>query len=300
MSSSESPRPLFPEREFAFGQREFNAIADVLRGDTGITLSDIKAPLVYSRLVKRLRALGLSNFKEYCDLIAEDTGGERVHMIAALTTNVTRFFREPHHFEHFKTHLLSDLVKEARRGRSVRIWSAGCSSGEEPYSIALTILDLAPDAHRHDVRVLATDIDTEILRNARQGAYSAAAVAPIPPLLRQRWMREASSPAGEPMWRAGEEMRALVSYRTLNLLGDWPMKRKFDAVFCRNVVIYFEELVREALWPRFAAAMSPHAFLYLGHSERVADPDGAFTIAGMTTYALRERFTRQRSPKETL
>jgi chemotaxis protein methyltransferase CheR len=297
MISSPPPQAPFPDREFAFGRREFGEIAAVLRGDTGIALSAGRASLVYSRLVKRLRVLGLNSFKDYCALIADESSGERVHMIAALTTNVTRFFREAHHFEHFKTHILGDLIKDARRGRSVRLWSAGCSSGEEPYSIALTILDMAPDAHRLDIKVLATDIDTEILQRARRGVYSADATAPIPSSLRQRWMREASA-TGEPAWQAGEEMRRLVSYRTLNLLDEWPMKRKLDAVFCRNVVIYFEEELRESLWPRFAAVMSPRAFLYLGHSERIADPEGPFTVAGMTTYSLKENSDSRGSLRE--
>ena len=160
----EARRHVFEGREFPFTQRDFLKIAAMVQEDVGISLTEVKAPLVYSRLVKRLRSLGVESFKRYCALVETDVGaGERDQMIAALTTNVTRFFREPHHFVHLKTKVLPQLVAGVRRGARLRIWSAGCSSGEEPYSIALTVLAVMPDAMHHDVKILATDVNRNVL-----------------------------------------------------------------------------------------------------------------------------------------
>ena len=163
-------RDAFARQEFPFTPGDFRRIAAMFRQDAGIALGEIKAPLVYARLVKRLRALGLENFAAYCEHV-ESRGGtaEREQMIAALTTNVTRFMREPHHFDHLKTKVLADLIDGVRRGASLRIWSAGCSTGEEPYSIALAVLSMLPDAKRYDVKILATDINKHVLGGRAQG-----------------------------------------------------------------------------------------------------------------------------------
>src|SRR6185295_11813920 len=159
--------------EFAFTEGDFRKIAAMVHGDAGIALPDTKATLVYSRLAKRLRALGLSSFKDYCELVTGADGlDERQKMLAALTTNVTRFFREPHHFDHLKDKVLPPLLDAARRGGKVRIWSAACSSGQEPFSIAMTILALDPNAAERDIKVLATDIDPNVVREGRGGIYA--------------------------------------------------------------------------------------------------------------------------------
>ena len=268
------------EGEYHFTARNFEQIARFLRRETGIALNEAKATLVYSRLAKRLRKLGIASFDHYCAYVeTEDGAGERNEMIAALTTNVTRFFREPHHFEHLGEAVLPRLVAAAKNGGKVRLWSAACSSGEEPYSIALTILGALPDAARYDVRVLATDIDPNILARARLGAYSDDAVSPIPAALRDRWM--ARDAAG---WRVKDEVRSLVSFKELNLIGDWPMRGRFDVIFCRNVVIYFEEATQAFLWDRFQRLLTPQGRLYIGHSERI-DTAG-YAHDGLTIYKL--------------
>jgi chemotaxis protein methyltransferase CheR len=171
--------------EFPLRTEDFRAIAAMLHADAGIALPEAKATLVYSRLAKRLRALGLESFREYCALAAGPEGAEeRRHMLTALTTNVTRFFREPHHFEHLRTVALPPLLEAARRGGRVRLWSAACSTGQEPFSIALTVLSAMPDAAGFDVKVLATDIDPVVLAEAREGRYADACVAAVPPALR--------------------------------------------------------------------------------------------------------------------
>jgi chemotaxis protein methyltransferase CheR len=275
--------------EFLFTERDFRQIAATLHADAGISLSQGKAALVYSRLAKRLRTLGLRSFKQYCALIQnEGAADERQRMIAALTTNVTGFFREPHHFDHLKTRVLPHLMAEARRGARVRLWSAGCSSGEEPYSIALTLLQVAPQATDWDVKVLATDINTDVLETGRAGVYSAEALSPAPKAMLDRWFTPVMGDGGEPQWRAGEELRGLIAFRELNLTGPWPMRGRFDVVFCRNVVIYFDETVQQSVWSRFASIMNFNGRLYIGHSERLIDPEDRFEREALTTYRLKE------------
>lgn len=275
------------EGEFLFTNDDFTTIARMLHDDAGIALSESKASLVYSRLVKRLRALGIESFRDYCRLVAGAEGvGERQNMLAALTTNVTRFFREPHHFEHLKAKLLPGLAARARARGRVRIWSAGCSTGQEPYSIALTVLEALPEAASLDVRILATDIDPNVVAAGRAGVYSPEAVQPVPVPLRDRWMARVED-NGQPAWGAGEEMRRLVAFRELNLMAGWPMKGRFDAIFCRNVVIYFDEPTQARIWARFAPLINPDGRLYVGHSERVGDT-ARFETDGLTTYRLKE------------
>jgi len=249
-------------------------------------LSDVKAPLVYSRLVRRLRALGVESFHQYCTLVARNEEGEREEMIAALTTNVTRFFRENHHFEHFRNRVLPDLIPRARKGARLRFWSAGCSSGEEPYSLALSILALLPEAASFDIRILATDINRNVLEAAKIGLYGATALAPVEPDVRDRFFIPSGQEGGTTMWRAGPELRAMVAFRELNLIADWPMHQRYQAIFCRNVAIYFESSIRAAFWDRFASLLAPNGVLYIGHSERITTSKHRFKAEGNTTYRL--------------
>jgi chemotaxis protein methyltransferase CheR len=270
--------------EFAFTAQDFRQIADLLYEQAGITLSESKATLVYSRLAKRLRALGLSTFSEYCALVASgEAGDERATMLNALTTNVTRFFREPHHFDHLRDQVLTPLLPQIKAGKRVRIWSAACSSGQEPYSIALTLLSLLPDAAKYDIKILASDIDSLMIAHGREGLYNEELVEPIPAAFRERWMRREDGKRGS--WRMGDEAKSLVAFRELNLIGAWPMKGPFDAIFCRNVVIYFDEPTQERIWGRFAELMPQGAHLYIGHSERVGPLSShLFSSDGLTVY----------------
>ena len=214
--------------------------------------------------------------------LVEGTVGEADELLSegARIPSITRFFREPHHFEHLKTEVLPKLLQSARQGGRVRIWSAACSTGQEPYSIALTILSLMPDAPEYDIKILATDIDPNVVITARRGLYPGNEVALIPADLARRWME----PRGDGALEAGEAMRELVAFRELNLIGQWPMKGRFDVIFCRNVVIYFDEPTQHRIWGRFRGVLQPSGRLYVGHSERVTD-DG-FRSDGLTTYAL--------------
>ena len=227
------------EGEFVFTSEDFRRIAHILHSHAGIALHEGKAALVYSRLAKRLRALGLRSFRDYCSLIDGIEGvDERQAMTAALTTNVTRFYREPHHFDHLRDVVMPVLAERARRGERVRLWSAACSNGQEPYSMAMTVLSVLPNAADLDVRILATDIDPNMVAEGAAGLYVEEALDAAPPLLRHRYFEKAGmGPLGRPMLSAGPELRDLVSFRELNLIGDWPMRGKFDVIFCRNVVI---------------------------------------------------------------
>ena len=268
--------------EFLLTEEDFVRISRILHEDSGIHLSSGKASLVYSRLAKRLRLLGLSSFREYCSLlVGRDGTDERRAMLSALTTNLTRFFREPHHFDHLNNLLVRRLKPAAAAGARVRIWSAGCSTGEEPYSIAMTVLEAIPNAASLDIRILATDIDPNVLATAEQGQYAGDAASQIPAS-----KRTFIEPARDSVVM-GDDVRELIRFRELNMMGDWPMRGAFDVIFCRNVAIYFEEATQNRLWSRFADKLHPGGVLYAGHSERVSDP--RFRSDGLTTYVLPAR-----------
>lgn len=269
--------------EYHFTEADFRAVAAMLHADAGIHLPPAKATLVYSRLAKRVRALRLASFAEYVALVGGENGrDERINMLAALTTNVTRYFREPHHFDLLRTQVLEPLAAGVKAGARLRLWSAGCSTGQEPYSMAMTLLSVIPEAARFDVKILATDIDPNVVETGRRGIYSDEAVSPVPKELRDRYLKR-DRDAGQ--WAVTPELRSLITFNELNLIGEWPIKGKFDAIFCRNVVIYFEEPTQERIWGRFRTHMQPHARLYVGHSERVGDPK--FETDGLTTYRLK-------------
>jgi chemotaxis protein methyltransferase CheR len=286
-SQRSDPSQIVPG-EFMMRVDDFRRIAEMIYSDAGIYLQEAKATLVYARLAKRLRVLGLTNFGDYCELVAGPRGQEeRQEMLASLTTNVTRFFREGHHFEHLKSHVLPPLLKQAARGGRIRIWSAACSSGQEPYSIALTILSVMPDAADHDIKVLATDIDPHILEVGKKGAYADSLLADVPPDLRKRYF-EPHRGDGQQQMRVNGALRGLVAFRPLNLIEEWPMRGAFHAIFCRNVVIYFDEATQQRLWSKFVPRLEPGGWLYIGHSERVSGPAGAqLGSDGISTYRLK-------------
>jgi chemotaxis protein methyltransferase CheR len=269
------------QTEFVMTAEDFASIASILHATSGISLSPSKTSLVYSRLAKRLRVLGLESFRDYCKLISGSDGvDERQAMLAALTTNVTRFFREPHHFDYLRKQM-PELAAQAKRGGRVRVWSAGCSSGEEPYSIALTILSMLPNANELDVKILATDIDPVILAKAKEGVYSREALEPVPADMRKYFESVDANRKFSPI----SAVRDMIAFRELNLIGPWPMTQKFDVIFCRNVAIYFDEPTQDKLFGRYAESLNPDGRLYIGHSERVND--ARFVSDGLTAYRLR-------------
>lgn len=263
---------------------EFDRIAAILHKESGIRIPQSKAAMVFARLSKRVRALGLENLHDYCNLVSDSSGvSERKNMVYALTTNVTKFFREPHHFDHFGAHFASELAPRLRKGNAIRIWSAGCSTGQEPFSIAAVALANMADAWRYDFKILATDLDENVLNVGRAGRYRTNEIDTLAPEHRPFF-----SPSGDGFVTCSDELRRLVTFKTLNLVDKWPMRVSFDAVFCRNVVIYFDETTQTNLWPRFAGQLCANGFLYIGHSERVSGSARAlFDPVGVTIYQLK-------------
>ncbi|MBU3076511.1 CheR family methyltransferase [Sphingomonas quercus] len=272
-----------PAGSFAFSKADFAVIARIVHSQAGITLNESKMQLVYSRLAKFVRAKGMSDFHDYVALIQQDKE-ERQRAIFALTTNHTRLFREDHHFTHFEQVMRPAILAAAESGKQVRLWSSACSSGEEPYSLGMTLLgsDRA-EAQRlinRNVAILATDLAPHVLATARAGAYPATAASDIPDRYRKLWTRI----SGDTMQMAPELM-TLIAFRQLNLLDEWPIKVKFDAIFCRNVMIYFDDAVKSRLIERFAERLAPGGYLYIGHSERLVGPaTNRFVPAGQTIY----------------
>lgn len=278
------PRPV--ERDVPLTPDDFHRIAKLAHAEAGITMPDAKEPLVYARLVKRLRQLSLRSFGEYLALLSDPGADEeRAMFVSTMTTNTTRFFREEHHFELLAEEVLPPLIAAAKRGARVRLWSAGCSSGEEPYSIAITLLRLCPGAASLDLKILATDIDQMILETARRGLFSEAALADLPDDLREQHFCPADDGGNREI---GPESRALVTFKPMNLIKPWPVSGPFNVIFCRNVAIYFDATTQDRIWRGFTGTLAPGGYLFIGHSERLsASVRHQFETVGMTSYCLR-------------
>ncbi|MEO6444251.1 MAG: CheR family methyltransferase [Gemmatimonadaceae bacterium] len=246
-------------------EAQFRHVGDLVTSISGIQLPTGKQSLVRSRLLKRLRALGIFSIQEYLDRMAADrTRAELAEMVDVLTTNKTSFFRELEHFRLLRETVLPQL---AAHGGPMRIWSAGCSSGEEPYSIAITAREsLGPAAPR--LRVLATDLSARMLRLSSDAEYGAAAIAQVPAALRAAHF--VSVPERTDVRRVAAPTRELVRFARLNLMDAWPMRGPFDVIFCRNVMIYFDKKTQERLVARFAELLAPGGYLCVGHSESLS------------------------------
>lgn len=257
-----------------YSEADFRRIADLIHAETGIVLSERKRMLAYSRLAPLVRRSGLTSFGAFLDTLANDPG-TFIEVVAALTTNHTYFHREPHHFEHFENVVRPGMVASALSGAPVRIWSAGCSTGEEIWTL-LTVL-LGPERGagmkiaRSKFVALASDISVNALAGARAATYPLGALDALPEALRRTWCAPVTE-AGEPRVGIDPAVQAMVRFRVLNLMGEWPMQSPFDVIFCRNVMIYFDGPTKERLVERFARQLVPGGYLYIGHSERVSGP----------------------------
>ena len=276
------PAAVDAEREFAFSDADFRGLAQVAYEQAGIALADSKRNLVYSRLSRRLRALGLSTFREYRDFLSENLA-ERESFINAISTNLTKFFRESHHFDHLRSEVVGRFAKThiGKSGR-LRIWSAGCSSGEEPYTIAVVIKKEIRDLERHDIRILATDIDTEVLGRGSRGEYPANSADDIPRPY-QDYFQPVDGAKTETI-AVDRQARGLVAFKRLNLMETWPFKGTFDAIFCRNVMIYFDGPTKAKLIERYTEKLKPGGFLYIGHSESLNGSHPGISLVGRTIY----------------
>lgn len=269
-------------REFDFGNEDFEALRKLVKQLTGINLSDQKRELVYGRLARRLRALQLQSFAEYRHLLAHDGGKEIAQFCNAITTNLTAFFREPHHFDYLREQVLAPMVSGSTP-RRLRIWSAGCSTGEEPYSLAMTILETLPDVRRWDVRILATDLDSDVLERGRRGVYTEERFKNMTLQRRGRFFRERRDREGL-SFEAAPELKSLITFKQLNLMHALPMRGPLDAIFCRNVVIYFDKDTQRDLFARVAQLQQPGNLLFLGHSESLFKVSEQYALIGKTVY----------------
>ncbi len=270
-------------REFAFGHEDFEALRTLVKQLTGINLSDQKRELVYGRLARRLRALQLKSFAEYREVLANDGGKEIAELCNAITTNLTAFFREPHHFEYLREQVLLPCANDPARSKRLRIWSAGCSTGEEPYSIAMTILETLPDLRRWDIRILATDLDSDVLERGRRGSYAADRVRGLNPERIARFFTQREE-RKELYYQVSPEVAALITFKQLNLMHPLPMKGPLDMIFCRNVVIYFDKDTQRSLFARVAQLQRPGDLLFLGHSESLFKVSEDYALIGRTVH----------------
>jgi chemotaxis protein methyltransferase CheR len=270
-------------RKFEFSEDDFAALRELVKAHTGIHLTEQKRELVYGRLSRRLRALGLDSFRAYREILERGDGDELVQFCNAITTNLTSFFREAHHFDYLREQLLSSRAANAPGPRRLRFWSAGCSSGEEPYSLAMTIHETLPEARRWDIKILATDLDTEVLSRGQRGVYEEERVRGLPAARLERFFRHDES-GKSARYAVTQELRDLITFRELNLMRTLPMKGPFDAIFCRNVIIYFDKDTQRQLFARIARLQRSGDLLFLGHSESLYRVSEDYTLVGKTIY----------------
>jgi chemotaxis protein methyltransferase CheR len=267
-------------KEFNFTKSDFERVRALIYQRAGISLADSKQEMVYSRLARRLRATGIVSFGRYLDdLEAGRLGEEWESFTNALTTNLTSFFREAHHFP-----LLAEHVKKVRE-HPIQIWCSAASTGEEPYSIAMTVCE-AFNTLTPPVQIIATDIDTNVLATGAQGVYGIDRIDKMEPERARRFFLRGKGDQ-EGMVRVRPELRQLITFKQLNLLGDgWPVKGPFDVIFCRNVMIYFDKATQRKILSRFVPLMKPDALLFAGHSENFLYVSESLKLRGKTVYEL--------------
>ena len=270
--------------DFELADGEYEFLRTFVYDHSGISLGEEKRQLLYSRLSKRLRKLSLSGFKEYCQLLKAGDKDEVLYFTNAITTNLTSFFRESHHFDYLANTVLPDLMKLKSDSRKIRIWSAGCSTGEEPYSIAMTVKKVVPASW--DVKILATDLDSNVVATGHAGVYDLERVEGMDKALLKKWFKKGSG-VNKGKAIVNEELKSIVSFRQLNLMKDWPMKGLMDIIFCRNVVIYFDRPTQSVLFNRYAKVMHPDGRLFVGHSESLLKVTDQFDLIGNTVYKKR-------------
>jgi chemotaxis protein methyltransferase CheR len=271
-----------PGADFQLTEAEFDRIRELVREHTGISLSDAKRQLVYGRLSRRLRALKMSAFREYIELLEQGEPDELEEFINAVTTNLTSFFREPHHFEYLAQELLPKLVAKDSGARRLRLWCCAASTGEEPYSISMVLREAQSLLNGWDVKLLATDLDSKVLATGAAGVYGEDRFQNMGQRRLENWFDTVESAAKR--YSAVKELRSLITFKQLNLMHEWPMKGPFDAIFCRNVIIYFDKATQGALFERMAKLQRPGDHLFLGHSESLYRVSDKYDLIGKTIY----------------
>lgn len=271
------------EKEFAFTRDDFEFLRTLANQHTGIVVNDDKFDMFYSRLSRRVRALGMQTFAQYCSFLRDNRDGEEtIELVNAITTNLTAFFRENHHFEYLREHAIPERMAQAGNSRKLEIWSAGCSTGEEPYSLAMTLGEMRTQLGGWQLGITATDIDSNVLSKAASGVYAQDRVSGIAKDRLRRWfLRGTGKQAG--MVRVKPELRRQIEFRQLNLMQGWSEEPK-DIIFCRNVIIYFDKESKQRLVERYAETLKPGGFLFIGHSESLYKVSDRFELIGNTVY----------------
>ncbi len=259
----------------------FARIAELAHDYTGIVLGPHKRDMIYGRLSRRIRGLGLKNFNQYCDLLEQERSPELSNFINAITTNLTSFFRENHHFDFLKDTVLPEIMEKNKVGKRIRFWSAGCSTGEEPYSLSI-VLNEQVDRRVWDTKILATDLDSNVLNHGKSGIYDVGRIESIDETRRKKWFLR--DPAQPQVVKVKPALSQLISFKRLNLLEPWPMKGRFDVIFCRNVVIYFNKDTQRQLFNRYADILADGGYLFIGHSETLHRVSDRFESLGRTIY----------------
>lgn len=267
------------------GDNEFALLRDIVFKESGINLADRKKAMMQSRLIKRLRLLKLNSYEKYCEYLINNYEDEIINFINCITTNKTDFFREPRHFEFIKNKAMPELEKKKR---SIRIWSAGCSTGEEPYSIAITIAEYLRNkgvsAISDNIKILATDIDTNVLKTGIAGIYKEESLENIDPQIAGRYFLIQKNESGRQIV-VRDSIKNTVRFKRLNLLDDvFPMKGKFDFIFCRNVIIYFDKKTRDELIRKFYDYLEDDGYFFAGHSENLSNISNKYRLIGNTIY----------------
>ena len=271
-------------RDVEYTSGDFQRIANLLRELSGIRMPPSNEALVFSRLSKRVKRLGYTRFSDYVDLIAGDAEGEeRNAMIEALTTNTTRFFREAHHFETVESDLMPEIVQWLKKNDRIRLWSAGCSSGEESYSLAATVVKSCAEVAQFDLKILATDIDRSVIKKATAAQYRSDSCSAVPEEYAKILF---DGPVAERDYVGiHPQVKSMVTFRYLNFMEPWPVRGPFTAIFCRNVMIYMEEETQAQVWAGLASVLEPGGYLFIGHSERVGpELKGSLEMIGTTTF----------------
>lgn len=269
------------EREFQMSEADFEKISELAYSYTGIVLGPQKKDMVYGRLARRLRDLNLQRVVDYLPLIQTDTQPEVSKFINAITTNLTSFFREQHHFDFLAKTACPEWTQTNASSKKLRIWSAGCSTGEEPYSISMTLRENF-NLSGWDCKILATDLDSKVIEKGQQGIYGVDRIESLPMEQKKRWFLHDRNHTD--VVKVKPELQSLIRFKRLNLLEKWPMKGTFDLIFCRNVVIYFNEETQAILFDRYADMLKPGGYLIIGHSESLNRVCQRFKAIGKTIY----------------
>ncbi|MFT5755585.1 MAG: chemotaxis protein methyltransferase CheR [Alteromonadaceae bacterium] len=272
------------DKAFSLNDAEFNFVCKFVYDSTGIVLNEGKREMLYRRLTRITRERNLHNFSAYCDLLKSEPEKERNYFINAITTNLTSFFREQHHFDYMTQYELPRIIKNTGAKKRLRIWSSASSTGEEPYSIAITVNEaMKAVISQWDVKLLATDIDSDVLAKGKKGVYQENRIEDIPSKLKEKYFKRGSE-QNKLNVKVAKELQQLITFKQLNLLHEWPMKGPFDIIFCRNVIIYFDKKTQQQLFERYYELLKPGGLLMLGHSENLGQYQQYFENVGRTIF----------------